>query len=141
MTLRRLLTQYLDPFAVPRRRFFEVIAHFSPPGHREREKLEEYLQPGDGTDDMYEYAQRVRRTMAEVLYEFTSVKIPVEYVMETFPLLHERQFSIASGPTVRGRLLISALWTSHSTGHCPAQVQNTPTKATRGGVQRMDCAP
>lgn len=86
---------------MPRRRFFEVIAHFSPPGHREREKLEEYLQPGDGTDDMYEYAQRVRRTMAEVLYEFTSVKIPVEYVMETFPLLHERQFSIASGPTVR----------------------------------------
>ncbi|WFD42022.1 NAPDH-dependent diflavin reductase [Malassezia psittaci] len=99
LTLRRLLTRYLDPFSVPRRSFFETIAHFSPPDHREHEKLQEFLQPGEGTDDMYEYAQRVRRTMAEVLDEFTSVSIPVEYVMEVFPLLRERQYSIASAPS------------------------------------------
>ena len=104
LTLRRLLTAHLDPFSVPRRSFFELISHFSPPEHMEHEKLVEYLQPGEGPDDMYEYAQRVRRTMAEVLYEFKSVQVPVAYVMELFPTLRERQYSIASAPSVRGLL-------------------------------------
>ena len=105
LTLRRLLTRYLDPFAVPRRTFFETICHFSPHDHMEHEKLAEYLQPGDGTLDMYEYAQRVRRTASEVLDEFKSVQVPPEYVAELFPLMRERQFSIASGPTTHPRTL------------------------------------
>ena len=100
LTLRRLLTVHLDPFSVPRRSFFAVIRHFCPSTHREHEKLTEFLQPGEGTDDMYEYAQRVRRTMAEVLAEFKSVQIPVKYVMEVFPMMRERQYSLASNPSV-----------------------------------------
>lgn len=101
LSLRRLLTVHLAPFAVPRRSFFDLIRHFSPPDHREHEKLVEFLQPGEGTDDMYEYAQRVRRTMAEVLAEFKSVKVPIAYAIDLFPLMRERQYSIASNPTVR----------------------------------------
>lgn len=100
LTLRRLLTVHLDPFSVPRRSFFAVVRHFCPSTHREHEKLTEFLQPGEGTDDMYEYAQRVRRTMAEVLAEFKSVQIPVKYVMEVFPMMRERQYSLASNPSV-----------------------------------------
>ncbi|WFD29571.1 NAPDH-dependent diflavin reductase [Malassezia sp. CBS 17886] len=100
LTLRRLLTVYLDPFSVPRRSFFEMISHFSPRGDREQEKLCEFLEPGDGTDDMFEYAQRVRRTMSEALDEFQSVQVPCAYVMDLFPLLQARQYSIASGPTL-----------------------------------------
>lgn len=99
LTLRRLLTVHLDPFSVPRRSFFDLIRHFSPSDHREHEKLVEFLQPGEGTDDMYEYAQRVRRTMAEVLAEFKSVKIPPSFAMELFPLMRARQYSLASDPT------------------------------------------
>lgn len=101
LTLRRLLTWHLDPFSVPRRSFFAMLQHFSPTDHMEHRRLVEFLQPGDGTDDMYDYAQRVRRTMAEVLHEFKSVQIPVSYVMDVFPLMRERQYSIASGPSVR----------------------------------------
>ncbi|WFD07805.1 NAPDH-dependent diflavin reductase [Malassezia vespertilionis] len=100
LTLRKLLTDFLDPFSVPRRSFFEAIQHFSPPDHLEHEKLTEFLQPGEGTEDMYEYAQRVRRTMAEVLHEFKSLDIPINCVMELFPLMRERQYSIASAPSV-----------------------------------------
>jgi len=101
LTLRRLLTQYLDPLAVPRRSFFDLLQHFTPHDHMEHEKIVEFLQPGDGTDDMYEYAQRVRRTMLEVLVEFKSVQVPVSYVMDLFPLMRERAYSIASAPSVR----------------------------------------
>lgn len=100
LTLRRLLTQYLDPLAVPRRSFFDLLQHFTPRDHMEHEKLVEFLQPGDGTDDMYDYAQRVRRTMLEVLIEFKSVQVPVAYVMDLFPLMRERPYSIASAPQV-----------------------------------------
>jgi len=100
LTLRRLLTQYLDPLAVPRRSFFDLLQHFTPRNHMEHEKIVEFLQPGDGTDDMYEYAQRVRRTMLEVLIEFKSVQVPVAYVMDLFPPMRERAYSIASAPSV-----------------------------------------
>lgn len=103
LTLRRLLTQYLDPLSVPRRSFFDLLQHFTPRDHMEHEKIVEFLQPGDGTDDMYEYAQRVRRTMLEVLIEFKSVQVPVAYVMDLFPLMRERAYSIASAPRVRVR--------------------------------------
>ncbi|PWN48453.1 riboflavin synthase domain-like protein [Violaceomyces palustris] len=101
LTIRKLLTRYLDPFSVPRRSFFDSIRNFSPPDHMEREKLDEYCQTAEGAEEMYDYAQRVRRTMAEVLYEFKSVQIPIEYILEVFPTLRERQFSIASGPSRR----------------------------------------
>ncbi|KAN0063709.1 NAPDH-dependent diflavin reductase [Thecaphora frezii] len=97
-TLRRLLTQHLDAFSVPRRGFFDFIRRFSPAGSMEREKLDEFCTPGEGADEMYEYAMRVRRTMAEVLYEFGSVKVEPRWVAELFPGLRERAFSIASSP-------------------------------------------
>lgn len=96
LTLRRLLTYHLDPFGVAQRSFFEFLRYFSPQGHMEQEKLCEFLEPGEGTEDMYDYALRARRTMAEVLDEFRSVKVPYTYACELFPFMRERQYSIAS---------------------------------------------
>jgi sulfite reductase alpha subunit-like flavoprotein len=98
ITLRRLLTAYIDFNAVPRPSFFERILPFSPADHMQREKLQEFTTPGEGADDMYEYAIRVRRTMLEVLDEFDSVQIPLAHVLDVFPLLRKRDFSIASAP-------------------------------------------
>ncbi|WFD18253.1 NAPDH-dependent diflavin reductase [Malassezia caprae] len=113
LTLRRLLTQFLDPLAVPRRSFFDLLQHFTPRDHMEHEKIVEFLQPGDGTDDMYEYAQRVRRTMLEVLVEFKSVQVPVSYVMDLFPLMRPRAYSIASAPSVHPRTIQLAVAVVH----------------------------
>lgn len=101
LTLRRLLTEHLDLFSVPRSTFFALLQHFAPKGHLEQLKLADFVQPGDGMEDMYEYAQLVRRTIAEVLHEFKSVQVPLAYVMDLFPLLRERQYSLASAPAVR----------------------------------------
>lgn len=83
----------------------------------QREKLDEFCTPGEGADDMYEYAQRVRRNIAEVLAEFESVRVPLEYVCEVLPLLRERQFSIASCPAV-SRRLVAAIASQPYTSSC-----------------------
>ncbi|KAI0363943.1 riboflavin synthase domain-like protein [Pilatotrama ljubarskyi] len=93
-TLREIFTRYVDINAVPRRSFFALLKHFAQ-DELEREKLEEFLSE-EGADEMYEYCQRPRRTIREVLEEFRSAKIPREYIFDLFPPLRPRQFSIAS---------------------------------------------
>ncbi len=111
LTVRDLFTHHLDFTAVPTQSFFDQIRLFSPVGSLEREKLDEYcgiypaeaLAKGDvnaqeGIDEMFEYAQRPRRTIKEVLDEFKSVQIPLEYVGDVLPWIKPREFSIASPP-------------------------------------------
>ncbi|EIN05749.1 riboflavin synthase domain-like protein [Punctularia strigosozonata HHB-11173 SS5] len=93
-TLRQLFTRYLDFSCVPRRSFFEALRHFAQ-DEMEQEKFDEFLSD-DGADELYEYCFRVRRTILEVLSEFRSIKIPMEYIFEVFPAMRPRHFSIAS---------------------------------------------
>jgi sulfite reductase alpha subunit-like flavoprotein len=95
LTLRDLLTRHLDITSVPKRAFLKRISYFtSEPAHKER--LLEFTSP-DYVDDYYDYTTRPRRTMLEVLQEFTSVKIPAGRALDTFPLIRGREFSIANG--------------------------------------------
>ncbi|KAI0070674.1 riboflavin synthase domain-like protein [Panus rudis PR-1116 ss-1] len=94
VTLRRLFTRHLDITAVPRRSFFALLRHFAT-DDLEREKLDEFLSE-EGAEDLYDYCQRVRRTIKEVMEEFRSCKVPKEYVFDLFPPLRPREFSIAS---------------------------------------------
>ncbi|OJD36066.1 nadph-dependent fmn fad containing oxidoreductase [Diplodia corticola] len=101
-TLFGLLTNHLDIMAVPRRSFFALITHFaSDPDQKER--LQEFARPNDPEliDDYFDYATRPRRSILEVLQEFTSVKIPYEYILGIIPSLKPRQFSIASADLTR----------------------------------------
>ncbi|KAF5329710.1 hypothetical protein D9619_009156 [Psilocybe cf. subviscida] len=93
-TLRILFTRFLDFSAVPRRYFFQMIRHFTT-DELEKEKLEDFLTP-EGADDLYEYTVRVRRTIWEVLSDFRHVAIPRDYILDVFPALRPREFSIAS---------------------------------------------
>ncbi|KAG8937763.1 NAPDH-dependent diflavin reductase, partial [Tulasnella sp. 419] len=93
-TLRQLLTQYLDISSVPRASFFQIIRHFAT-DEREKEKLEEFCTP-EGQDELFAYCNRPRRTITEVLSEFRSVKVPLGYLLDVFPAIRPRQFSIAS---------------------------------------------
>lgn len=94
LTLRTLVTHHLDIMSIPRRSFFEIIAHFSEnPQHVE--KLREFTAP-EGQEQRFDYANRPRRSILEVLAEFDSVKIPLEYLLDAIPLISSRQFSIAS---------------------------------------------
>ncbi|KAL4219174.1 NADPH-dependent diflavin oxidoreductase 1 [Mactra antiquata] len=95
-TIRYLVENYFDINIVPRRSFFEMMLYFSN-DEREREKLEEFISP-EGQDELFNYCNRVRRTLLEVLHDFphTSANIPFEYLFDMIPVLQPRSFSIAS---------------------------------------------
>ncbi|XP_020223137.1 NADPH-dependent diflavin oxidoreductase 1 isoform X1 [Cajanus cajan] len=80
--------------ASPRRYFFEVMRFFATAEH-ERERLEYFGSP-EGRDDLYQYNQRERRTVLEVLDDFPSVQMPFEWLVQLVPPLKTRAFSISS---------------------------------------------
>ncbi len=96
LTLRSFITHHLDIYSIPRRSFFSLFWHFAK-DEREREKLKE-LSTMEGSEDLYDYCNRPRRSILEVITEFFSAKIPVEYLFDLIPILKPRLFSIASSP-------------------------------------------
>ncbi|KDP32944.1 hypothetical protein JCGZ_12975 [Jatropha curcas] len=83
--------------ASPRRYFFEVMSFFATAQH-EKERLEYFASP-EGRDDLYQYNQKERRTVLEVLEDFPSVQMPFEWLVQLFPPLKTRAFSISSSPS------------------------------------------
>lgn len=98
LTLRNVLTSYLDAFGRPRRHFFGMLAPFcSDTDHRE--KLIEFAS-AEGQRDLYAYCHRPKRTAFEVLLDFSSASFPPDYLFDLFPPLRPRAFSISSSPLV-----------------------------------------
>uniref|UniRef100_A0A8C8T117 NADPH-dependent diflavin oxidoreductase 1 n=1 Tax=Pelusios castaneus TaxID=367368 RepID=A0A8C8T117_9SAUR len=95
-TVRHLVTCYLDISCVPRRSFFELLSCFSP-NELEREKLQEFSS-AQGQEELYSYCNRPRRTILEVLCDFphTTCAVPHDYLLDLFPRIQPRAFSIAS---------------------------------------------
>ncbi|KAH7327986.1 sulfite reductase flavoprotein alpha-component [Stachybotrys elegans] len=94
-TVRNLLIHSVDITAIPRRSFLRSMSYFSDdPEHRER--LLEFTKT-EYLDEYFNYATRSRRSILEVLEEFTSVRIPVQRLLDIFPLIRGRDFSIANG--------------------------------------------
>ncbi|EFJ14983.1 hypothetical protein SELMODRAFT_119211 [Selaginella moellendorffii] len=95
ITLRTLVEAVMDiSSASPRRYFFEVMMHFADAEH-EKERLQ-YFATSEGRDDLYNYNQRERRTVTEVLEDFPSVRLPLEWLVQLVPRLRPRYFSISS---------------------------------------------
>eukprot|EP00761_Pharyngomonas_kirbyi_P002362 gb/GECH01002366.1/.p1 GENE.gb/GECH01002366.1/~~gb/GECH01002366.1/.p1 ORF type:complete len:612 (+),score=138.92 gb/GECH01002366.1/:1-1836(+) len=97
ITWRTLFTEYLDIQGSPRRYFFELLSHFTD-SELEKDRLE-YFGSAEGADDMRRYNHREKRTIVEVLEDFSSVQPPRDYILELIPPLQPRLFSIASSPS------------------------------------------
>ena len=56
------------------------------------------LSSTDGQQDLYDYVNRPRRHILEVLHDFrhSTPHVPVEYLFDLFPRIRPRSFSIAS---------------------------------------------
>lgn len=103
MTLRELIRYHLDIMSIPRRSFFALLFHFvddtTEEGQREKDKLHDFSKLEE-SEDLYNYANRPRRLILETIMEFeNNLTIPVEYVLDLFPLIKVRQFLIASQPS------------------------------------------
>ncbi|XP_051022488.1 NADPH-dependent diflavin oxidoreductase 1 isoform X3 [Acomys russatus] len=106
-TVWHLVSQYLDIASVPRRSFFELLACLSPHA-LEREKLLEFSS-ARGQEELWEYCNRPRRTIVEVLCDFphTAAAIPPDCLLDLIPRIRPRAFSIASSLLAHpGRLQI-----------------------------------
>ncbi|KAG8549501.1 hypothetical protein GDO81_020980 [Engystomops pustulosus] len=99
-SVQHLVERYLDIRSVPRRSFFQLLSYFSP-DEQEREKLLEFSS-AVGQEELYTYCNRPRRTTLEVLIDFphTTPCIPADYLLELFPRIRPRTFSIASSMQV-----------------------------------------
>jgi len=97
-SVRMAVTSYLDIQSIPRRWFFELLSHFST-DELEKEKCLEF-NTAEGQQDLYEYCNRPRRHILEVLYDFrhSTPNIPFEYLFDLIPPIKPRSFSIASPP-------------------------------------------
>ncbi|XP_027079113.2 NADPH-dependent diflavin oxidoreductase 1-like isoform X2 [Coffea arabica] len=109
--------------ASPRRYFFEIMSNFASAQH-EKERLQYFASP-EGRDDLYQYNQKERRTVLEVLEDFHSVQMPLEWLVQLIPPLKTRAFSISSSNSAHPNqvhLTVSVVsWT-------------TPYKRTRKGL-------
>ncbi|PRW18319.1 NADPH-dependent diflavin oxidoreductase 1 isoform X1 [Chlorella sorokiniana] len=81
--------------ASPRRFFFQVLHQYVRGSELEEERLAYFSSP-EGRDNLYEYNQREGRTVLEVLGDFKSARLPLEWLLQACPRLKPRYFSIAS---------------------------------------------
>jgi sulfite reductase alpha subunit-like flavoprotein len=103
ITAHDLFTYYLDIGGCPRRYFFENLVHFCNESTggvgadvtRQREKLVE-LSSVEGSEELYRYCTREKRTFLEVLRDFPSVKLPLDRLIELIPRISPRYYSISS---------------------------------------------
>ncbi|KAK4502826.1 hypothetical protein PRZ48_006252 [Zasmidium cellare] len=104
LTLRWLLENVLDIMSIPRRTFFAELAHFAGEGTEDeayqKERLLELANP-ELIDELWDYTTRPKRTILEVMMDFTTIKIPWEYALSVLPIMRGRQFSIASGGALK----------------------------------------
>ncbi|KXT17601.1 hypothetical protein AC579_10135 [Pseudocercospora musae] len=100
LTLRWLLENVLDIMSIPRRSFFAELAHFAGSSNEDegyqKQRLLELANP-ELIDELWDYTVRPKRTIVEVMMDFTTIRIPWQYALSALPVMRGRQFSIASG--------------------------------------------
>lgn len=100
LTLRWLLENVIDIMSIPRRSFFANLSYFAGTGTEDeeyqKERLLELANP-ELIDELWDYTTRPKRTILEVMMDFTTIQIPWQYALSALPLMRGRQFSIASG--------------------------------------------
>lgn len=107
LTLRNILKYHCDINSIPRASFFMKIWTFATDLDRldggeeqleqQREKLHQFATDED-MQDLFDYCNRPRRSILEVMQDFLSLKLPWEYALDYLPIIKPRFFSISSGP-------------------------------------------
>lgn len=96
VTFQKLLEEYFDLSAIPRRNVFGVLAQITS-SDLEKEKLIEFTT-AEGQEELYNYCNRPRRNITEILRDFPHAveNITIDMMFEIFSPIKPRAFSIAS---------------------------------------------
>ncbi|KAK4875055.1 hypothetical protein RN001_011477 [Aquatica leii] len=99
VSFQQLCEEYFDLNAVPRRHFFQILSLLTD-SEIEKEKLEEFVT-AEGQNDLYNYCNRPRRNIVEILQDFPHAlkNVTKEVLFDIFPPIKPREFSIASSFT------------------------------------------
>lgn len=99
-TWEKVATQLLDLQSIPGVYVFEILRSFvKDEDELLKEKFDE-LCSAEGLEELYNYVNRPRRTILEILQDFSRVvtNVPVNYIFDLIPFMRSRAFSIASPP-------------------------------------------
>ncbi|XP_050533690.1 NADPH-dependent diflavin oxidoreductase 1 [Daktulosphaira vitifoliae] len=99
-SLYHCVKNYWDLNVIPNRYVFQLLFHFTD-SDLEKEKFQEFIS-FEGQEELYNYCNRPRRTILEVLNDFPHAisNISLSYLFEIFSPIRPRAFSIASAPSV-----------------------------------------
>ncbi|KAH8741714.1 hypothetical protein FG386_001288 [Cryptosporidium ryanae] len=98
MTIYTLIYRYLDIMNVPDRRFMN-LCYKNTNNELHKKKLFEMVQTdSDSKKEYFEYVMDERRNYMEVLWDFNSVKLSLNDVINTIPIILPRQYSICNSP-------------------------------------------
>ncbi|SCU93439.1 LAFA_0F16424g1_1 [Lachancea sp. 'fantastica'] len=108
LTLRNILKYHCDIMSIPRKSFFMKVWMFATDKSRledgedqliqQRDKLRQFALDED-LDELYDYCNRPRRSLLEVLCDFPSLRLPWEHILAYLPNMKPRLFSISSSPS------------------------------------------
>lgn len=96
ISFQTLCEEYFDLTSIPRRYVFSVLAQITS-SELEKEKCIEFTT-AEGQNDLYNYCNRPKRNITEVLRDFPHAveNLTIEMMFEIFPPIKSRSFSIAS---------------------------------------------
>lgn len=105
LTLRNLLKYHCDFMSIPRTTFFLKVWTFATDVSRmergeeqmkdQQEKLYEFATDQD-MQELYDYCNRPRRSILEVMDDFLSLHLPWKYLLDFMPAIKPRFYSISS---------------------------------------------
>ncbi|KAF6213266.1 hypothetical protein GE061_010984 [Apolygus lucorum] len=132
-TLENCVRNYWDLSVIPSRSVFEVMASVST-DDLEKEKLVELSSPA-GVQELYDYCNRPRRTILEVLADFphSRSRLKLEHMFDLMKIIRPRAFSIASSPLETELILLVAVVQYRTRlkapriGLCSNWLKNLPT--------------
>jgi len=93
ITYKRLFSEVIDIFGKPSRNLLEFLSIYSTKDSDKKQL--KYLLTPEGKDDLHKMVSETV-TVADILEKYTSATPTVEYMIEYFPLIKPRLYSIAS---------------------------------------------
>ncbi|EGR31163.1 nadph dependent diflavin oxidoreductase 1, putative [Ichthyophthirius multifiliis] len=92
LTVFQLFTYFLAIQHPPSRYFFKLMS-LCTEDELHKEKLQELYE---SSEEYYSYVAKEKRNVYEILFDFNTVKMPLEYILESVQLQKFREFSISS---------------------------------------------